>query len=180
MQRIGLGIGLLFIFAAHPALADEHSGLYAGIGVGDFSSDIDDVEDVHFDEDSTSWKAFAGWRFNRFLSAELDYVDFGDSSAAVPLLDIDSDAKGWTPNVVGTLPLGPVELFAKAGVIFYDVNVDTNGESLIDSSGHDAIYGAGVGVTVLERLALRAEYDVVDISEFDDANAVWLTAAWRF
>ena len=29
---------------------------------------------------------------------------------------------GWSPTAIGTLPLGPVELFAEAGYLFYDVN----------------------------------------------------------
>jgi len=28
--------------------------------------------------------------------------------------------------------------------------------------------------------ALRAEYEVVEISDIEDAEAVWITAAWRF
>jgi hypothetical protein len=170
------------MLAATPAIADETSGLYVGAGLGDFSSEIDDIGDVDidFDEDSDATKLFAGWRFNRFLAVQLDYIDFGDSSAALELLDIESDVKGLAPSVVGALPLGPVELFAKAGVLFYDLEVTTNGSELFDESGQDIVYGAGVGITVLERLALRAEYEIIDISEFDDAEAIWITASWRF
>ena len=52
--------------------------------------------------------------------------------------------------------------------------------AMLEESGEDVIYGAGVGVTLLERLALRAEYEVIEISEFSDADALWVTAAWRF
>jgi OOP family OmpA-OmpF porin len=174
--------GLLLALAASPALADENSGLYLGAGVGDFSSEFDDIDevDIDFDEDSDATKFFGGWRFNRFVAVQLDYIDFGDSRATSNLLDIESDATGLAPSVVGTLPLGPLELFAKAGMLFYDVEINSNGESLIDESGDDVVYGAGLGVTILERLALRAEYEVIEISEFDDAEAVWVTAAWRF
>jgi hypothetical protein len=85
-----------------------------------------------------------------------------------------------TPSIVGTLPLGPVELFGRVGVMFYDVEINTDNGPLIDESGEDAVYGVGIGLTVLERLALRLEYEQVDIEEFDDADAVWLTAGWRF
>jgi hypothetical protein len=84
------------------------------------------------------------------------------------------------PTVVGTLPLGPVELFGKAGVLFYDVEIDAPGNRLIDSSGEDAVLGVGIGFTAFERLSFTAEYERIDIEEFDDADAVWLTAAWRF
>lgn len=167
---------------AAPALADENSGLYLGAGLGDFSSEIDSIDDVNidFDEDSDAKRFFAGWRFNRILAVQLDYLDFGDSTAAFDLLSIESEATGIAPSVVATLPLGPVELFARAGWLFYDLEVSTGGERLFDDNGNDFVYGGGVGITVLERLALRAEYERIEISELDQAEAVWVTAAWRF
>jgi hypothetical protein len=65
-------------------------------------------------------------------------------------------------------------------VLFYDLEVTAGGQELIDESSEDPFYGAGLGITVLERLALRLEYEVIDISEFEDAEAVWITAGWRF
>ena len=47
-------------------------------------------------------------------------------------------------------------------------------------SGHDPVFGVGIGVTVAKHLNLRAEYERIEINDLDDANAVWLTAAWRF
>jgi hypothetical protein len=60
------------------------------------------------------------------------------------------------------------------------VNVDVDGQREIDASGHDPVYSAGIGFTVAKRLNLKAEYERINISDFDDANAVWLSAAWRF
>ena len=57
------------------------------------------------DEDSTGWRGLAGYRFNRYLAAELEYLDFGTSEdprdlrarrfPAVPLaaLTIEQDFK---------------------------------------------------------------------------------------
>jgi OOP family OmpA-OmpF porin len=165
-----------------PAHANESSGLYLGAGLGDFSSEIHNVGDVDldFDEGSDAKKVFAGWRFLPFLALQLDYIDFGDSEASTALANVRADSDGIATSIVGTLPLGPIELFAKAGYLFYDVSFDLDGERVLDESGEDVVYGAGVGVTLLERLALRAEYEVIEISEFSDANAVWVTAAWRF
>jgi len=164
------------------AVADENSGLYLGGGLGDFSSEFGSIEDVDidFDEDSDAKRFFAGWRFNRILAVQLDYIDFGDATSASELLAIESDAKGIAPSLVATLPLGPIELFGKAGWLFYDLEVNANGNQLFDDSENDFVYGGGVGITLLERLALRAEYEVIEISEFDEAEAAWVTAAWRF
>jgi len=182
MHREWVVAAAFLTLAAGPVLADENSGLYLGAGFGDFSSEFDDVEDVDidFDEDSDASKLFGGWRFNRFMALQLDYIEFGEAELALDVLDIESEAQGLTPSIVGTLPLGFVELFAKAGVMFYEVEVTANGDSLIDETGANVVYGAGLGLTLLERLALRAEYEVIDIDEFDDAEAAWITAAWRF
>lgn len=183
MYRTAWVAGAFVAFASGHALADENSGLYLGAGVGDFSTEFDDIDDVDidFDEDSDATKFFGGWRFNRWVAVQVDYTDFGDSEGTVDLLNIETETTGLTPSIVGTLPLlGPVELFAKAGMIFYNLEVTAGGDELIDESGEDVMYGAGIGVTILERLALRAEYEVIEIDEIDDAEAIWITASWRF
>jgi hypothetical protein len=177
------------VLAAAPAFAagdeDNSEGFYLGVGLGEFSTQIDDIDnvddvDLDFDADEDATKIFAGWRFNRFFAVQLDQYDFDQSNLAVNLIDVSSNTKGTAASVVGTLPLGPVELFARIGEIWYDVNVDVDGEREIDSSGNDPVYSAGIGFTVLKRLNLKAEYERIKISDFSDANAVWLSADWRF
>ena len=177
------------VLAAAPAFAagdeDNSEGFYLGVGLGEFSTQIDDIDnvddvDLDFDADEDATKIFAGWRFNRFFAVQLDQYDFDQSNLAVNLIDVSSNTKGTAASVVGTLPLGPVELFARIGEIWYDVNVDVDGEREIDSSGNDPVYSAGIGFTVLKRLNLKAEYERIKISDFSDANAVWLSASWRF
>ena len=183
----------IFVFASSvllttPALADDNDpgGLYLGIGLGDFSTGIDDIGDVddanlEFDSDEAARRIFAGWRFNRFLALQIDRVDFERSVDARNALNVVStQAEGFAPSVIGTLPIGPLEIFARGGILWYDLTIDRNNTSLADNSDRDPIFGAGIGFTIAERLNLRAEYEVVEIDGLDDPNAVWLTAAWRF
>lgn len=171
-----------FAHGAWSQIGDNDDGFYVGAALGNFSAEIDDVDDADFDfdEDESASRIFAGWRFNRFISAEVGRYDFGEASNASTLLNVSTDTRGWAPAVVGTLPLGPVELFIRGGIIFYDIDVNIDGGEVFDESGEDPVYAAGVGFTVLERLNLKLEYEVVEISEYDDAEAVWLSAAWRF
>lgn len=162
----------------------DHEGLYLGIGIGEFSGEIDsidDVDDVDLDfDDSDAERVFVGYRFNRFVGMQLDYTDFGEAAAAFDPLDISADTKGISASVVGTLPLGPIELFARGGLMRYDVEVTSGDNQLLDDNGTDPVYGAGVGVTLFKRWNLLAEYEVMDIEGFDDSHAVWLRTSWRF
>lgn len=175
------------LFVASPAFGqgDNTEGFYLGAGLGDFSGepeleDVDDI-DLDFDTDTSARKIFAGWRFNRFLSAQLDVVDFGRSQAAANQLNVSTETEGVAPSIVGTLPIGPVELFLRGGMLWYDLSIDsTNTGDTFDESDSDPVYSTGIGITVAKRLNLRLEYEVVDIEQLDDSRAVWLNAAWRF
>jgi hypothetical protein len=64
--------------------------------------------------------------------------------------------------------------------LWYDLEIVRDDTSLAAWSDHDSIFGAGIGLTIAERLDLRAEYEVLEIDGLDRPNAVWVTAAWRF
>ena len=165
-------------------------GAYFGGGVGDFSSavdeinSLDDVDDVgiDFSDGDNATKFFGGWRFNRFVAFQGDFVDFGESSGAVAtsVSPGTSDVQGLAPSVVGTLPLGPLELFGRVGLMFYEIDLNLTGGRIIDESGEDVVWGAGVGIDVAERLNLRLEYEEIDIERLDEADALWLNVAWKF
>jgi hypothetical protein len=81
------------------------------------------------------------------------------------------------------LPLGPVELFAKLGYLFYNLEVEVAGADITSESGsdEDLIYGIGAGIVLFDHLQTSIEYEIIDVSEtLDDADALWLSAAWRF
>lgn len=181
----GASIALLTAGPAYAQLLGDPGGFYMGVGLGEFSTqinDIDQVDDVEldFDQDEDAKKVFAGWRFNRLVAVQADYYDFADSQTALGILPLGVETDGFAPSIVGTLPLGPYELFVRAGVMFYDLHVRLGADDVIDESGSDAVYSAGVGYTLLGRLNFKAEYEVIDINDYDDANAVWISAAWRF
>ena len=111
---------------------------------------------------------------------------FQNSDASGSSGDYEVSLSGFAPYVIGTLPLGPVELFAKVGYYFYDVDINTdlddlNGDVLDSSSSdEDLLYGFGIGATFFEHLNARLEYEKIDSDLVDDADALWLSAAWRF
>src|SRR4051794_15475114 len=101
---------LALVGVAHAA--DNDKGLYAGVGVGMFNVKIDSVADVgsalgEFDSDDVSFKAFAGWRFGKFIGVEVDYLDLGKPQEDVGNVSVSTELSGVAPYIVGTLPLGP-------------------------------------------------------------------------
>ena len=196
MNRILAAATLLALSGTWTAAqAENDSGFYIGGGVGKFNVKIDDIDDTDeaiesLDDDDTSWKLFGGYRLNPYLSAEIAYIDFGAPSDSFDANGSSGDYKvelsGFAPYIIGTLPLGPVELFAKAGYYFYDVDVtadfdDLGGDVFSSSdSGEDFLYGFGVGATFFDHLHARLEYEKIDADDVDDADALWLSGAWRF
>lgn len=188
--------GVLLALTAGPALAQRDGdragrnldGLYLGGGVGDFSSEVrdinsaNDVDDVgiDFSDSSNAMKVFAGWNFNRYFAVQGDYVDFGESSGAVASSVGTNDVQGLAPSIVGTIPIGPIELFGRVGVMFYEIDMNLTGGRLIDDSGSDMVWSAGLGVDIKDRVNLRLEYEEIDIPQLDEADALWLNVAWKF
>lgn len=177
------------------AQEDNPSGFYLGAGVGQFNVQIDDIDQTdnaieRLDDDDRAWKAFAGYRFGRFFALEAAYIDFGSpntrSEASGSSGDFSLDLQGFAPYVIGTIPLGPVELFGKIGYYFYDIDlaadIDDPLAPDIDSSAsdEDLLYGVGVGMTFIQRLNVRLEYERIDSDILDDADALWASASWRF
>lgn len=184
MQRY-LFAAALAALGTSPAYSDNESGLYLGVGAGQFNVSIDHVDtlddvEAAFDGDETVWKAFAGWRFAPFIAVEVAYLDLGKPDDTVEGSRVETELSGVAPYVIGTLPLGPIELFAKVGYYFYDVKI--NGESVVrvDESDEDLVYGAGAGLTLFEHLHARLEYELIDASRVNDSDVIWLSGAWRF
>jgi OOP family OmpA-OmpF porin len=191
--KIASAIAAVTVAAASPAAfaQDENAGFYLGGGVGQFNAQIDDVDDVdatvdEWDNDDTAYKFFAGYRLNRFLAFELDYINLGEpSGTVVPGFNVDAAVDGFAPYVVGTIPLGNwFEVYGRVGYFFYDATVgvedEIDGRVEFDEESEDLVYGAGIGANIGERLNLRFEYERFDLQGVDDADALWLTAAWRF
>lgn len=175
--------------AAGAQAQDNESGFYAGGGVGKFDVEIDDFDDVdetidRYDSDDTAWKAFIGKRFNPYVAVELAYVNLGSPDDEIlPDTTVTVETDGFAPYVVGTLPVGWFEVFAKAGYYWYDteVRVASPAGSASDSDGDSTFtWSAGLGLNVLERINVRLEYEQFDFDQVDDTKALWLTGAYRF
>ena len=72
-------------------------------------------------------------------------------------------------------PVGPVDLFAKAGVVI----VGHQGQRIRLDDGTDLAYGVGAQFRFLS-LGFRAEYEIFDIEDLDDANMLSVGVTYTF
>ena len=189
--KVAAAVAALSLATLSPAFADENAGWYLGGGIGQINAGIHDLDDLDdtiggWDESDNTYKLFAGYRLNKFLSFELDYVNLGEpSGAVVPGFNVDRAVDGFAPYVIGTIPLGKwFEVYGRLGYYFYDAtgNQETELGGLVqfDEESEDLVYGAGIGANIGERFNVRFEYEKFDLAGLDDADALWLTAAWKF
>jgi len=185
-----MSLMVVLVAATVPASAIEN-GFYIGGSIGGSSLEVrdfdDELGDLRFSEGDTAYKLFGGIRFLKFLAVEAGYVDLGDPKDIVGLVEGDPfevqiGVKGWDAFAIGLLPLGPVDLFAKVGVVSWDADIRAVLDDVVDSdsdNGTDAAYGLGVALR-LGKLALRAEGEQFNIADADDVYLFSVGATFTF
>lgn len=186
------------LIASAPAKADADQGPYVGGGVGRYDIAIHNISDLgntinSYSANDTAYQFFVGWRFVPFLALEGQYMNLGTNRAFFGSgTELTNKIYGWAPWVVATMPLGPyhatpvgpLELFVRAGEYWYNYHRDYitpvgEFESVSDTYNH-FVYGGGIGLVFIQRLAVRLEYDELKIQNTSTSNALWLTGQFRF
>jgi opacity protein-like surface antigen len=192
MARLSI-VPVLLLGASLALPAAARAEFYLGGTVGNVSINTD-FEDINrdFDDDNAAWSAFAGIRATDTFGIEASYNDFGDFSESrefdLTRIDVDADFTGYDVMGVLTLPLGPLRLFGKAGVVFWDAEavaqiappVGPAFEQRSSDDGTDLAYGGGLEFTLTPAFALRGEIEYFDI---DDTDQVWFASvglSYRF
>jgi outer membrane protein with beta-barrel domain len=167
-----------FYLTASLGMGDEDpksAGTNIGNYVGVFHIEPDQVD---VDDGKAAWSVGLGYRINKYLAGEVEYIDFGtthvtehytidDQGFPVPFpfptvltLDYSSSVTGPAFSLLGTLPLGEnFELFLRGGALFGSRELNT-GFGTLDDEFSRTIFLAGAGATwsFAHRWAVRAEY----------------------
>ncbi|MGH8689178.1 MAG: outer membrane beta-barrel protein [Burkholderiales bacterium] len=189
MNRYGLTLhatlAAILLGCAQAAAAAD--GLYLGVGLG-AATVKDNFEGSTFEAEDLAYRGILGWRFNQIplvdLAVEAAYTNFGKPSQIVapssgaPAQNVEYKLHG--PSLAGLviLPLGPVDLYAKGGVLDWKLD-RTTGATTTSRSGSDAFYGVGAGF-YLWKLAFRAEYQRFQIKDVDRVEMFTLDALFQF
>ena len=185
MMRKGLiaVAGALTLVACPPAWSADN-GFYLGASVGqskvEAGDSVPDIGDVEFDADATGYKVILGWRPLDWLAVEGNYVDLGSGDDDVLGEKIESSIDGIALSAVGFLPVGPVDLFARVGVIDWSAELSApNIDVRSKDDGTDLAYGVGAQFRILS-LSLRAEYERYEIADTDKVDMVSIGLTYTF
>ena len=156
-----------------PAMAD--SGFYVGGSVGNTTLQVDFQDPIGggpltFDENDFSWKLFGGYTFDLpviNLGVEAGYRDLGGPSATLAAQAYGIDVTSWDAFGVAGFDLGPVNVFGKLGFVSWDADLTVAGFDAGSDDGTDTAYGVGASIN-LGSFALRAEYEMFDVSDVED------------
>lgn len=154
-----------------PSLAQADSGLYFGASLG--SSHIDeDFRGLNIDTGATSYRFVGGFQLGDYLGIEGGYHNFGDFEETVNLGGFTTRseiaADGWTLGGTLGLPLTDrVSLFGRAGVFFWDADVDVDGFSVNVPENENPYYGAGAKVDITPNFSLVGDWTRFELDSID-------------
>jgi OOP family OmpA-OmpF porin len=155
------------------------NGIYLGASIGQSSIEIDSIGATDFEGDDVGYKIIAGIRPLDWLGFEANYVNFGEPDDSIAGTKVTTEGYGLSGFAVGFLGLGPVDAFAKVGLVSWDTKIGVSGITELDRDGTDLAYGVGVQFRLLS-LGFRAEYEIFDIDDLDDANMLSVGVTYTF
>jgi len=180
MHRHILPIAMLLsgpMLLAAGAAGAADNGIYIGASVGQSNVAIDNLSGISsadFKGDDTGYKLIAGIRPLDWLAVEASYVNFGKPEDTVAGTKVKAEGDGISAFAVGFLPVGPVDLFLKGGLINWDSKL-----AGFDENGTDFAYGVGAQFRILG-LSLRAEYEIFDAKDVKDLNMLSIGVTYTF
>jgi hypothetical protein len=162
-----LATAICGLLISAPALAVK-PGAYLGASVGGATTDFSE-SGTSFDDTDTAWKVFGGYHFLQFFAVEGSYRDLGTLTNN----NFTVQPTGWDIAGLAGIPLGPIYLFGKVGVLYWDT--DTSAGPSYDGTDFEAGIGASVDIV---KIQLRAELEYLDI--LDGSLMYTVGGAWRF
>ena len=149
------------VHSSPAAAADRGFYFSAKIGSTDVEQSFGDAVEQLVDGDEDSLAFEVGFAFSKYLAVQAGYHDFGeipgllcgeggcDGAGSPPLAVLEAETKAYSAAAVVRLPL-PLgfSIFGKAGVVFFESEIDVIGddgasEFLDDFSDEDVILGVG-------------------------------------
>ena len=161
------------------------TGFYVGAGyVRAQVNNVFGTTNYNFKIDDNAWKAIVGIRVIPPFAAEANYVDLGhQSQVLLGGSTAHADARAFDLFGVGLLPLGPVDIFGKAGGARWELSRNLQGPNssllALDTNGVNFAWGGGIQAHY-GPLGVRLEYEHFQIPDTDGARLFTVAATFTF
>jgi hypothetical protein len=167
-MRTKIIVVIASLFVAASLFADVR-GVYLGGGVGQsfIKTDVKDIEDKDWklDDNDFAYTFIAGVRMSNALAIEGGYKYLGSVKDKFEGFSYESKISGYDLCAVGNVYLGIVDIYGKAGLLWWDKAFEENGEDDTDN-GSDLMWGFGATVR-LGSIGLRAEWERFEVKHYD-------------
>ena len=159
---------VLVLFLATTVSAKD-VGPYVNANIGKTDVDVDMLD---FDK-GTSFSFGVGYSFNKHVSVEANYIDFGDMEDDIdPVFTLSGDA--LVVSAIGKIPFSDnFSGFARLGFFSWDAEVNAAGFGEIASDdGTDLTYGLGLLIDFNENISGLIQYQKFDFeTDGEDIDA---------
>jgi predicted porin len=177
---------MVLIVALFSEVAAAQSGFYVYGAVGNTDSEITLGGLNRVADDNSSYAVGAGYAFNRNISLEGAYLNFGSHfgetdcppgfTCLVVPVSAGADLTGISLSLIGSLELtARLDVYGKVGIVSWDIDF-TGISSAFNASGEDLLYGAGLRWSIDDHWKVFAEYGKVEL----DLNTASIGVRYHF
>ena len=177
---------MVLIVALFSDVAAAQSGFYVYGAVGNTDSEITLGGLNRVADDNSSYAIGAGYAFNRNISLEGAYLNFGSHfgetdcppgfTCLVVPVSAGADLTGISLSLIGSLELtAGLDVYGKVGFVSWDIDF-TGISSAFNASGEDLLYGAGLRWSIDDHWKVFAEYGKVEL----DLNTASIGVRYHF
>ena len=152
---------------ASTAQANQNVYFGGSLGQSFVETEVKDIEgdDFKLNENGFAYKIFAGARLSSQFALEGGYRSMGTVQSKVSDIEFESQMTGYDLHAIGMLNLVLFDLYAKAGVLFWDRQIEFFD---IEESESGSNFSWGFGATVkLGTLGVRAEWERFELENYD-------------
>jgi len=163
MKKILIALATVGALASGNAMAQA----YVGANVGATRYSVDCAGTTTCDKSDTGFKVYGGWKFMPNLAAELNYFDFGTSTATVPLFGtlVNGEVQGRGVGVGLAFMSDFAQQWgavARLGIASINTDVSASAPGLGSGSADEdnATFYGGIGISYAFDKALRLHGDL--------------------
>lgn len=159
-QAAQLALGMLLATASISSYAAAAGDIYVTGSVGLTSASADGG----YEGNATGFKLGGGYVFTPNIGIEGYWIDHGETDDS----GVKVDTSAIVVSAVGMFPVNPqFDLFGKVGMAMWDGEAKAEGFGSTSNDGTDVTYGFGGAFHLNDQMDIRAEFEMVDMDDYE-------------